>query len=121
MDKLDCGKGQLNFDAHNNRKRLQEQRCRFAITLCSSGRTAWAARQRTLEIYYLLLKVYFSFIIQLNTKQLSRTLVLSEAVQDGINVLETLGDLRLRLCSCEDDFSVYEDEKHHSRLHHPVD
>lgn len=50
-----------------------------------------------------------------------RVSVLSEAVQDRVNVLQTFGNLALRLGSGENDFAVHENEEDNSRLNHSID
>jgi hypothetical protein len=46
--------------------------------------------------------------------------VLSETVEDGINILKTLCDFLLRFGACEHDFTVDEDEQNNSRFHHSI-
>lgn len=48
-------------------------------------------------------------------------LILSEALQDRVNVFEAFGDLSFGLCSGEDDFAIHEDEENDSRFYHSVD
>lgn len=49
-----------------------------------------------------------------------RFLILSEALQNRINILQTLADFRLRLGAGEHNFSIYKNQQHHARLHHTI-
>lgn len=46
--------------------------------------------------------------------------VLSEAMKDGINILETFSDFGFGFGSGEDDFAIDEDEENDAWLHHSV-